>query len=300
MKDKPLLERPFLEKLERLTLEWKNSFGGLVGGRKPSRLAGAGQEFLDHRNFHAGDDLRAVNWRAYMRFERFFLKTFHIEPRVPVRIVLDVSASMTAGSAPGEETKFEYARRLAAALVYIGLVQLESLTLQPFAAGLQQPFLASGGRHRFQPAENYLRQLQAGGRTNFDELVRSFLNAYPQRGFAMILSDFLSDGDCLRPLQHLADFGHEVLVVQLWTPEDREPQFGGEVEMLDGETGNTRKVFVDERARADYRNAFDQFAAELERMSLRGGGRYVGLSTTEPMENVLFGPRELLGATMAV
>jgi uncharacterized protein (DUF58 family) len=65
----PLVDRHFLERLERLTLHWQKSFNGLVGGHNLSRFAGPGQEFLDHRNFHSGDDLRAVNWRAYLRFE---------------------------------------------------------------------------------------------------------------------------------------------------------------------------------------------------------------------------------------
>ena len=101
-----LLDRRFLEKLERLTIHWEKSFSGLVGGHNSSRFAGGGQEFLDHRHFHHGDDLRAVNWRAYMRLEKLFLKMFQIEPRVPVRMLLDTSASMSAGS----EQKFEYAR----------------------------------------------------------------------------------------------------------------------------------------------------------------------------------------------
>jgi uncharacterized protein (DUF58 family) len=92
----PLLDREFLEKLERLTIHWQKSFAGLVGGHNMSRFAGAGQEFLDHRNFHHGDDLRAVNWRAYMRLEKLFLKMFQVEPRVPVRMLVDVSESMTA------------------------------------------------------------------------------------------------------------------------------------------------------------------------------------------------------------
>ena len=65
MASAPLLDREFLEKLERLTIHWQKSFAGLVGGHNKSRFPGAGQEFLDHRNFHQGDDLRAVNWRAY-------------------------------------------------------------------------------------------------------------------------------------------------------------------------------------------------------------------------------------------
>src|SRR5437773_10488421 len=107
----PLLERDFLEKLERLTIQWQKSFPGLVGGHNVSRFAGAGQEFLDHRNFHHGDDLRAINWRAYMRLEKLFLKMFQIEPRVPVRLLLDSSASMGAYSGG----KFEFARKLASA-----------------------------------------------------------------------------------------------------------------------------------------------------------------------------------------
>src|SRR5579871_1304401 len=108
----PILDRAFLEKLERLALRWQKSFNGLVGGHNISRFAGAGQEFLDHRSFHQGDDLRAVNWRAYMRFEKLFLKMFQVEPRVPVRLLLDISSSMTAGTGIGDATKFDFARRL--------------------------------------------------------------------------------------------------------------------------------------------------------------------------------------------
>src|SRR5437762_8634420 len=119
MSSAALLDRQFLEKLERLTIHWEKSFSGLVGGHNSSRFAGGGQEFLDHRHFHHGDDLRAVNWRAYLRLEKMFLKMFQIEPRVPIRMLLDASGSMAAGS----EEKFDYARRLAAALCYVGLVR---------------------------------------------------------------------------------------------------------------------------------------------------------------------------------
>src|SRR6266550_352477 len=125
----PLLDRKFLEKLERLTIHWEKSFSGLVGGHNSSRFAGGGQEFLDHRHFHHGDDLRAVNWRAYMRLEKLFLKMFQIEPRVPVRLLLDTSASMAAVSSQ----KFEYARKLAGALCYVGLVRLDSIEIHGFA-----------------------------------------------------------------------------------------------------------------------------------------------------------------------
>src|SRR5437868_3955937 len=134
MTSTPLLERQFLEKLERLTIHWQKSFSGLVGGHNRSRFAGGGQEFLDHRHFHSGDDLRAVNWRAYLRLEKMFLKMFQIEPRVPVRMLIDTSDSMNSH----DGRKFELARRLAAALCYVGLVRLDTLEIHGFASRLTQ------------------------------------------------------------------------------------------------------------------------------------------------------------------
>src|SRR5947209_16902305 len=143
----PLIDRQLLEKLERLTLRWNNSFAGLVGGHNLSRYAGPGIEFHDHRHFYQGDDLRAVNWRAYLRLEKLFLKLFQIEPRVPVRMLLDTSESMTSGSG----VKFDYARKLAAALCYVGLVRLDTIVVRPFADKLGEGIRCGGGRHQFSP-----------------------------------------------------------------------------------------------------------------------------------------------------
>src|SRR5258706_6658519 len=140
----PLLDREFLEKLERLTIHWQKSFAGLVGGHNRSRFSGAGQEFLDHRNFHQGDDLRAVNWRAYMRLEKLFLKMFQVEPRVPVRMLLDTSASMLAHGGG----KFEYARKLAGRPLYIRLVRLDSAEGDGLSSGPWQRGASPARRDR--------------------------------------------------------------------------------------------------------------------------------------------------------
>lgn len=293
----PLIDRPLLERLERLSLLWRQSFNGRVGGRTPSLFAGPGHEFLDHRNFHPGDDMRNVNWRAFLRFEKIVLKTFQIEPRVPVRLLLDVSASMITGSRARGAEKFSYARKLAAALVYIGLVRLDSIEVQPFTDKLEEPFFCTGGRHQFQPVELYLRKLRSGGRTDLKQVVRQFLGRYPQRGLVVIVSDFLQDEDCLRPLQFLSDFGHELLLLQVWSPDDRSPAQSGEIELIDAETGFHQAITVDDEACRAYTAAFDAYAAQLNRLADRTGGRYLGLSTDTPLEQVLFGPLRL-SATM--
>jgi uncharacterized protein (DUF58 family) len=281
----PLIDTQFLEKLERLTIHWRRSFPGLVGGHNTSRFAGSGQEFLDHRHFHHGDDLRAVNWRAYLRLEKLFLKMFQVEPRIPVRLMLDTSASMTTGS----PSKFDYARRLAAALCYVGLVRLDTITLQPFSEALGDPFICSGGRHRFGPVADFLTALTAGGRTNCEQVARQFLSNYMQRGLLILISDFLDDADCRKPLEYLADFGHELLLVQVWANEDRVPDWSGEMDLVDAETGSRLELNCDEKVRGSYTAAFDAYSKAIETVALRNGGRFVSLPTNTSLEEAVFG-----------
>ena len=289
--EEPIVDRQFLERLERLTLHWQKSFPGLVGGHNRSRFAGSGLEFLDHRNFHQGDDLRAVNWRAYMRLEKLFLKMFQVEPRVPVRVMVDISRSMTTG----EKSKFVYARRVAAALCFVGLVKLDLITIQPFSDHLEHSFLCGGGRHRFMPAAEFLSGLQPAGAGDFLKVAREFNHEYAQRGLLIIISDFLDDTDCLKPLQYLSDFGHELMLVHVWSDEDRVPPWEGELALEDAETGANLELSFDDSARKIYTDAFDEYAAQVRRLALRNGGRYAGLPTSLPVEEAMFGPMVTTG-----
>ena len=281
----PLLDREFLEKLERLTIHWQKSFAGLVGGHNRSHFSGPGQEFLDHRTFHHGDDLRAVNWRAYLRLEKLFLKMFQVEPRVPVRMLVDLSASMTAHG--GE--KFEYARKLGGALCYVGLVRLDSIEIHGFSNRLAQRIFSTGGRHRFAGVMDGLSSLEPGGATDYLAVVREFIGAYSQRGLVIIISDFLDDRGCERALQYLSDFGHELMLLQIWAEEDRTPPWVGELELRDAETGTRLKLDFDEAARLRYTQAFDEYCSTIQTMALRSGGRYAGMATSQPLESVIFG-----------
>ncbi len=286
----PLIDRAFLERLERLTLRWSKSFPGLVGGHNASRFAGPGQEFLDHRNFHSGDDLRAVNWRAYMRLEKLFLKMFQIEPRVPVRLLLDVSGSMTSGEGLPGIAKFDYARKLAAALCYVALVRLDTVQIQPFAGRLLEPFRCGGGRHRFSPVVDFLMDLKPQGASDWPQLSRAFLSEYPQRGLVIVISDFLDDNPIEKPLQYLADFGHELSLIQIWAESDRVPPWDGELQLIDAESGNHLELSFDAQSREQYTRSFDAYCETLQRLALRNQGRYVGLSTAMPVEEAVFGP----------
>ena len=259
---------------------------GMVGGHNRSRFGGPGQEFLDHRQFYPGDDVRAVNWRAYLRLEKLFLKVFQLEPRIPVRILLDASASMAVGS----PAKLDYARQLAAALCYVGLVRLETVCLQPFRDHLLDAFVAGGGRHRFSPSAQFLSTLEPRGKTDYLTVAREFIAKYPQRGLLIVISDFLDEQGCDKPVQYFADFGHELILVQVYAEQDRTPPWDGELDLEDAETGTHLELSFDEGARRKYEAAFDAYCEQIERVARRNAGRYVILPTTLSVETAIFGP----------
>ena len=121
-------------------------------------------------------------------------------------------------------------------------------------------------------------------------MLREFITRYPQRGLVIVISDFLDDQGCERALQYLADFGHELICCRSGRSEDRTPPWDGELELEDAETGVHLKMQVDPAARARYTEAFDEYAAAIRRLALRNGGRYAGISTAQPLEDVIFGP----------
>ncbi len=121
-------------------------------------------------------------------------------------------------------------------------------------------------------------------------MVREFIGAYSQRGLVIVISDFLDDGGCERALQYLADFGHELMLLQIWAEEDRTPPWTGELELRDAETGRRPASWIStSAARRRYtRSAFDEYCAGIETMAMRSGGRYAGVATSQiPGERAL-------------
>ena len=178
---------------------------------------------------------------------------------------------------PATISKLEYARRLAAALCYVGLVRLDTICIQPFASSLQIHSCAAEDGTVSSLGE-FLNQFEEAGPTDYLQVAREFASTYPQRGLLIMISDFLDDAE--RPLQYLADFGHELALIQIWSPEDRQPPWDGEFDLTDIETGEHLEIGLDDPARARYTDAFDEYAGRLQRLALRFGGRYVGLETT--------------------
>jgi uncharacterized protein (DUF58 family) len=283
-----LLGTSVLEKLEQLALR-RRGRSGRAGDQQHRHNAGGLREFVDHRTFHPGDDLRRINWRAYLRSETLVVKLYRDDLHAPTRILLDCSRSMVSGSSAGEQSKFTYGKRLAAALLYMGLARLESTVIQPFSSGLSQPMGFTGGRQIFTRAERYLRELSAEGRTDYAKVAADFHYRFPSPGLTIVISDFLGEGDCLRALQSMMGRAHELWLIQLCASEDRSPVAASSLTVIDVESHVEMPVSVDEMSIRRYQDAFDRHGEGLRTMACSWGGSYAGLHTNTPVEDALFG-----------
>src|SRR6202521_3947698 len=136
-----LLDREFLRTLEQVTLLCRTNLAGAVGPEHRSRTRGPGMEFSDYRRYSFGDDPRSLDWSAYLRLGKLFLKIYETEQHIPVRILLDRSESMDCEDAA--ESQFLYAQRLAATFAYLALLHLDTVTVVPFSERVDKPFIAS-------------------------------------------------------------------------------------------------------------------------------------------------------------
>src|ERR1700736_1893177 len=130
----PLLEPDFLARLEQLELVSRKIFIGRMKGERRSKRKGQSVEFADYRNYVVGDDLRFLDWNLYARLDRLFLRLFMEEEDLHFYVLVDNSLSMDFGT----PTKLHYARQIAAALGFIGLVNLDRVVIEAFSENLTQ------------------------------------------------------------------------------------------------------------------------------------------------------------------
>jgi uncharacterized protein (DUF58 family) len=274
-------EDDFLRKLEYLHVVSKRAFAGQNRADRLTPKRGSGLEFADHRPYAAGDDFRHIDWKAYKRLNRLLLRLFDEERDLPIYLMLDVSRSMA------EPAKFDMARRIAAALCYIGLVHLDRLTILPFGSALGHESSPGRGKGRIFRVFEMLERLEASGPTDLRGALKEFASRPRQMGLAVIISDFLDPGGFEAGLKILRTLGHDVFVVHVASERDRDPGLFGEVRFVDAETGELREVEVTPRLASAYVEAWRAHASELEHFCGRYGIGYVRADAERPFEEII-------------
>jgi uncharacterized protein (DUF58 family) len=285
------LDRDFLKTLEEVTLLSRDDLSGSIGADHRSRVLGPGLEFADYRRYTSGDDPRSLDWSAYLRLGKLFLKTYRIEERISIRILLDCSESMNSGH--GKESKFSYAQHLAAAFSYLALLHLDTVAIAPFATRMSKPLVVSGGRDGFWPAVKFLSSIPCGGETDLCDSTKQFLVEFPQKGTVLAISDFFDEEGSQRAVEMLRTAGHDLVLIQVHSAEEQRPTVFGELMLEDAETGAKRIVESSPESAAASERSFLDFSGRLQRMAVRNGGRFTSVVTTVPYEEfVLRGLRK--------
>jgi uncharacterized protein (DUF58 family) len=273
----------FLRKVERLELVARKMFRGLVRGEHAARRRGHGLEFADFRGYRPGDDFRHVDWNIYSRLDQLFLKLHAAEEDVTLHLLVDVSASMSFG----EPSKFDQARRLAAALAYIALHNFDRVGVSTFAAELAATLPPIKARHHMASVLAFLGGLPCAGATRFSAALRAFATRTRNPGLVILISDLLGADDAREGIEALCHGGHEVVVIQLLAESEIDPPLDGALRLVDGETGNEFDITVDEALRSLYRRRLEHHLREVERVCRRRGLEYLRASTAIAFEDVV-------------
>lgn len=280
----PLLSNETLARVERLRLYPNRRLMNRTRGEHSVGTGGATIDFADYRDYVAGDDIRYVDWNIFARLQRPYLKLYAHEEELHVVVILDASSSMIS------EEKFNRTRQLAAAFSTMALLGTERVSLFAGTSEKERPATLQGcsGRSATRLVFEFLENVSFGGDSTIDTAITSALRIHRGRGIAIVLSDFLTTGDVSRSFNLLNSAGLEIFAVQILGPNEIDPDVTGDVRLVDCETGRT----LDVSSARDLLDLYHEHRlaqhAWLSSQCRRRNGRFESVSSSDPLESILF------------
>jgi uncharacterized protein (DUF58 family) len=270
----------------RLDLKAKFIVEGFLSGLHNSPYRGLSLEFSEHRRYTPGDDPKDLDWTAWAKTDRLYVRTYQAETNLSAHLLVDTSRSMAFASA-GALTKLEYATSLAAALGYLLVRQHDAVGLGLVGAGLNRFLRPRGGRRQLVRILTELARAGGQGPTGLAEGLHAVARRVKRRSLMVILSDLVDEpGPVLDAMAHLAHRGHDLVVFQILDAAERHLTFSGPVILEDPETGATVATDAD-HIRRQYRQNVEEFVGRYERGVRQRGGDFVSMTTSTPFDKAL-------------
>lgn len=258
---------------------------GFLHGLHRSPYVGFSVDFLAHREYLPGDDLRHLNWKLYGRHDRLYIKQYDAETNVDLHLVLDVSASMTAGE--GKSFKLRYAAMLAASLAHLAAHQRDAVGLTLFADRVVQHFSARSSSDHLMGLFSALAQPRPHPPASSSRVLHEIAELMPRRGLVVLISDFYFDlEELFSGLDHFRHFGHDVLLFQILDPVERKMPADGSVRFVDLETGEKIET-VGHEIRESFEGAVRAWIEQLHMGCLARDIDHLCLVTDDLLERAL-------------
>ncbi len=278
-----LFDAEFLERLDYLKMMAARMLPGRRRGEHRARKRGSGIELADYRPYVDGDDTRDVDWKAFLRLDKLVLRIFDEEADLPIYLFVDQSASMRFGDPP----KFDYARKMAGALSYIGLMNQDLISIVWYGPKIGGWLAPKRGRNQVFRAFRFLDQGETGGSTSLATCFRTFFGSRRKRGLAVVLSDLMDGEDLLGAFDACRHQKHDLFVIQLLTPEELDPALPDEALLTDIEDGSERRVRVTPRLLDRYQEALAAHRDEIAGYCSRYGFGFSQANTGQPFEEAV-------------
>lgn len=288
-----LFDAEFWNHLHRIRLaEGQRMSGGRSGGRR-SRAKGSSVEFADFREYIPGDDIRRIDWNAYGRMDRLYVKLFMQEQEGIYTIVTDTSGSMNFGS----PSKAVMASRLAGALGYVALHAQDRVRLVSVYSREGQPQAkVEAGLTGVQSLNRYLAQIERlafEGQTDLWNSMRKI--SFPRRGCTVVLSDFMDRGADPSRMENIAQVlkflrfqKQDIILIRIVAEEELHPAFQGTLNLVDEETQEELKVTMTEKLLSEYNKQVEKYRIELQKLAKRYQAHWMEVRNTESIDQVLY------------
>ena len=284
------LNDEFFSRLESLALNLRKDLGGFFGGKHLVSTYGQTVEFADYREYMLGDDIRRIDWNLYSRFEKYFIKLFTDERQMHVQIYLDCSGSMGKVN----PKKGAYAVGVAAALGYLAIHNMDKVSY-PLIKGnvAENPFGTLVGKNAFFRAMNTLDQIEFADEADISSAVLGNPNTGTGDGLTVIISDFFSDSDWKKAVDYLLYKKKQILLVQVFSPDELDPSYTDRVNLIDSESTDmadpkNMKLRINKSMQIAFKEAVAAFYADIRDFCKRRDAGFIALDCEKPIEKELF------------
>ncbi len=281
--EEELFDEEFQRRLEYLAIASRRAHAGRMRAERRSKKTGSGIEFADHREYVPGDDFRYLDVNVYQRTGRLLVRLFEEEEDLSVYVLVDASRSMALGS----PSKLPYAKKIAAALAYVALANLDRVSVLSFNDQMDTRLAPTRGKNRIFKVFDFLRPLRAGSETNLHAALRTFVAQNKRRGVAILISDLYDPEGFEAGINQLRYAKFEPFVLQLFDPSELAPELHGDIRIVDHETGEYRDVTVTPKVLARYKEAHARYRSEIEDFCRQKQVAYHALSTDVPFDEAI-------------
>ena len=260
---------------------------GFITGLHKSPYHGFSVEFTEHRPYMPGDEIRHIDWNAYAKTDRYYIKEFEEETNLKSYLILDASKSMDYAS-PGNLKKIEYASYVAAALGYLMVEQRDAVGLTVYDERIRTSLPPRATKLYLQQILRELETLKAGNRTGAARSLHEVAERIKRRGLVVILSDLFDDArQVMTALKHFRHRGNEVIVMQVLDPLERSFAFGTDAIFRDMETSE-ELMTQPWHIQTAYRESLQEFLDFYKRECRENAIDYLLLDTATPFDRALF------------